>query len=209
MLGIDGACAAGFSFTDRLRTDALPAIGALRTAGIAVEMLSGDRTAAAAETANALGIDRWRAEVLPGDKVNRLNDLALEGHSVLMVGDGLNDAPALAAAHVSMAPASAADIGRNAADFVFLRESLSAVPLALSVSREAGRLIRQNFALAIGYNMLAVPIAILGYVTPLVAAIAMSVSSILVIANALRLRAPVLQPAKGEGRAPALEVAAP
>ncbi len=209
VLGIDGACGAGFAFTDRPRADAPRAIATLRAAGIAIEMLSGDRAAAAAETAKALSIDHWQAEVLPGDKVNRLNELTLEEHRVVMVGDGLNDAPALAAAHVSMAPATAADIGRNAADFVFLRESLAAVPLALSVSRKAGKLIRQNFALAIGYNVLAVPIAILGYVTPLVAAIAMSLSSILVIANALRLRAPTLEVAKERGRAHSLEIATP
>jgi P-type Cu2+ transporter len=183
----DRGMLAGFAFRDRLRPDAAAAIADLKAAGQSVELISGDAPAAVADVAAAVSIDRFAAEVQPGGKVERLACRAASGHKVLMVGDGLNDVPALAAAHVSMAPATAADVGRNAADFVFLRDSLSAVPLALDVSRRSGRLIRENLVLAIGYNAIAVPIAIFGYVTPLIAAVAMSTSSLIVIGNAMRL----------------------
>ena len=187
VLSRNGEIVARFSFEDEVRPGARTTIAALKANVGPVEMLSGDIEAACLRVAEGLGIDGWRAGLLPADKVARIEELSRQGRKVLMVGDGLNDAPALGAAHVSMAPATAADIGRNAADFVFLRESLSAVTIAIEVANRAGRLVRQNIGIAIVYNAIAVPIAILGYVTPLIAAIAMSGSSILVISNALRL----------------------
>lgn len=203
VLAHDGQLLARFQFEDTLRPQAFAAVEALRQQGLRLLILSGDEPVAVASVARMLGITEADAGLLPADKVARLAALASEGRKTFMVGDGLNDAPALASAHVSMAPASAADIGRNAADMVFLGDSLEAVPVALAVSRGAHVLVRQNFALAIIYNAIALPVAIAGYVTPLIAAIAMSLSSILVVANALRL-GPV-NPAK-KNRAPAMRV---
>jgi Cu2+-exporting ATPase len=148
--------------------------------------VSGDNAKRVEEIAKGLGVT-CLGGARPADKVRHIDEMKRSNRKVLMVGDGLNDAPALTAADVSMAPATAADVGRNAADLVFLRESLEAVPQAIEISRRANALIRQNFGLAIAYNIVAIPIAVLGQVTPLVAAIAMSLSSILVVANALRL----------------------
>jgi Cu2+-exporting ATPase len=187
VLARNGSRLADFRFEDRLRVDAATAVAELKDAGLPVEIVSGDRETSVGLIAAELGVDYFAA-VLPGGKAAHIAALEASGRKVLMVGDGLNDAPALAAAHASMAPASAADVGRNAADLVFLRESLSAVPLAISVARNASRLVRQNFAIAVAYNVVAVPFAILGHVTPLVAAVAMSGSSIVVVANALRLK---------------------
>jgi Cu2+-exporting ATPase len=187
VLSRDGRCLADFRFEDRLRAGAAETVDALKRDGLAVEVVSGDREMPVRALASGMGVPYF-AGVLPGGKAAHVVELAAAGKKVLMVGDGLNDTPALMAAHASMAPASAADVGRNAADLVFLREDLSAVSQAIVVSREAGHLVRQNLALAVGYNLVAVPIAIMGHVTPLVAAIAMSGSSIVVVANALRLR---------------------
>jgi len=185
VLAKDDTALARFQFEDRLRDGTHGALETLKQ-DFSIEILSGDHDAAVGRIADKLSL-RYSAGMLPAGKVARIRDIETEGRKVLMVGDGLNDAPALAAAHASMAPATAADIGRNAADLVFLHENLDAVPQAIGIAREAAKLVRQNLVLAVGYNLIAVPVAIMGYVTPLVAAIAMSSSSIIVIANALRL----------------------
>lgn len=186
-LAREGELLAAFVLEDRVRREAQETVGGLVRQGLVVEILSGDRMPVVEDLALRLGIRDFAAGLLPAEKVARVAAHEAAGRKILMVGDGLNDAPALSAAHVSMAPASAADIGRNAADFVFLNESLSAVGDALGISRRSRRLIVQNFGLAVGYNALAVPVAVLGYVTPLVAAVAMSMSSLIVVANAMRL----------------------
>jgi Cu2+-exporting ATPase len=184
----NGRGRAAFRLEDRLRPGARAAMRMLSAEGLSVEILSGDSEDVVRKIAAVLDIP-YAARVSPAGKVDRIASAAAAGAKVLMVGDGLNDTPALAKAHASMAPAAAADVGRNAADMVFLRENLMAVPQAIVIARRAGRLVRQNLALAIVYNAVAVPFAVAGEVTPLVAAIAMSASSILVVANSLRLRA--------------------
>src|SRR3954447_6242939 len=171
-----------------LRPDAQAVIAALKARNIGIEILSGDREPAVTAAAHALGISEWRAGVTPADKIARIEVLKQRGMKVLMVGDGMNDAPSLAAAHVSMSPISAAHLSQATADLVFLGRPLAPVVAAIDASRKALHLMRQNLWLAIGYNVLAVPFAISGVVTPLIAAAAMSGSSILVMLNSLRAR---------------------
>jgi Cu2+-exporting ATPase len=187
-LTAEGEAPQRFAFADRPRADAAEVVAGLKRHGYRLALLSGDRPAVVARIAEALGIEDWRAGCLPQDKVAVLEALAKSGAKVLMVGDGLNDAPALAAGFVSMSPASAAAVSQTAADLLFQGARLAPVALALRVSRRAARLVKQNFALAVAYNLGAVPIAIAGLATPLIAAAAMSSSSLLVTANALRLR---------------------
>ena len=186
-LQVEGEEPVRFAFADQIRPDARDLIGALRARGLEPELLSGDREAPVAAVAQALGITRWRSGLTPADKTTRLAELAQAGERTLMVGDGLNDAPALAGAYASISMGSAADISRSAADLVIQRDRLGAIPLALDVARAARRRVDENFALTILYNLIAVPIAVLGFVTPLVAAIAMSASSVIVTVNAMRL----------------------
>jgi P-type Cu2+ transporter len=176
-----------FAFRDRPRPDAAETLRALAARGLDVRLLSGDRAATVAAVAGALGIAQWRAAATPADKVAALEVLRAAGRRVLMVGDGLNDAPALAAAHVSASPASAADVSQNAADAVFQGARLAPVVELVDVARAARRLARQNVAASILYNAAAVPVAVAGLLTPLLAALAMSSSSLVVVLNALRL----------------------
>ena len=193
--GIRGASVA-LQFEDRLRPDAFEVVQRLHRAGFHTEMVSGDRRSAVEAAATGSGIDQWIAGTLPAAKIARLGELEAAGRRVLMVGDGLNDAPALAAAHASLSPSTAADISQTAADAVFQGERLVPILEALAVAQASRRMALQNFAIAIGYNAVFVPLAIAGLVTPLLAAIAMSASSIAVTANAVRLKTMHLELAK-------------
>ncbi|WP_245452569.1 copper-translocating P-type ATPase [Bradyrhizobium sp. C9] len=177
-----------FAIRQRMRPDAVEVATSLARLGIMVEIVFGDREPAVRRTAETLGIHKWRANVSPTDKVARVEDLTSRGYEGLMVGDGLNDAPALAAAHASMSPVTATHMSQAVADAIFLGEHLGPVIKAVIASRGALRLMRQNLCLAVVYNVLAVPVAIAGLVTPLIAAAAMSCSSVLVMLNALRAR---------------------
>ncbi|QDC08308.1 cadmium-translocating P-type ATPase [Oceanicola sp. D3] len=187
-LSLEGAAPVAFTFADRLRPGAAEAVAALTAAGCEVELLSGDAPRAVARFAKALGIDTFRAGVLPAEKAARVEALQAGGAKVLMVGDGLNDTAALAAAHASVSPATALDAARVASDIVLLGESVAPVADAVTMSRRAVKRIRENFQIATAYNVIAVPLAVAGMATPLVAALAMSASSITVSLNALRLR---------------------
>jgi Cu2+-exporting ATPase len=178
-----------FAFRQRLREDAATVVGGLKRAGYRVAILSGDRKESVADVAAALSIDAWQAALSPADKIARIEAMRKAGQRVLMVGDGLNDAPSLAAANVSMSPVSATHLAQAAADAIFLGDRLEPVATALKLSRRAFTVMKQNLLLAVIYNAIALPVAIAGVVTPLIAAAAMSGSSILVTANALRARA--------------------
>ncbi len=173
-------------FADPERPLTAETLKALTMLGLGQTIVSGDAEGAVAGMAHRLGL-QFHAEVQPAVKLDILKQLARSGKRVLMVGDGINDGPALASAHVSIAPADASDVSRQAADAVFLGDSLMPVALAVAAARRTMRVVRQNFALAVGYNLIAVPLAIAGFVTPLIAAVAMSISSLIVIGNSLRL----------------------
>ncbi|NUB44314.1 cadmium-translocating P-type ATPase [Fertoebacter nigrum] len=177
-----------FAFADRLRPGADTAVAALKAQGKRIILLSGDAEGPVAAMAARLGIAEWSSSCLPQDKAARVAALAATGQRVLMVGDGLNDTAALAGAHVSVSPASALDAARVASDIVLLGQDMAPLADALRTAVLARRRIKENFAISLIYNVVAVPLALIGLATPLAAALAMSLSSITVALNALRLR---------------------
>jgi len=182
-----GSSPVAFQFIDAMRADAAETIALARTAGFQVTLLSGDRVKAVKQTATAAGIEDWLAARRPHEKIAELDRLKAAGHRALMVGDGLNDSPALAAAHASLSPASAAEVSQIASDGIIQGSRLAPIIETIAVARRARRMSLENFAIAAAYNAICIPLAMLGFVTPLIAAIAMSASSIIVTANALRL----------------------
>lgn len=173
-------------FEDSLRPQAPETVAMIKQMGLSTMIASGDRPVALQPIAAALDMSAT-ANMLPGEKMALIERLRASGEKVLMVGDGLNDGPALAAGHVSLAPSSASDASQLTADAVFVGDGLLPVALALQVARRTLHIVRENFVIAVGYNVLAVPLAIAGYVTPLIAALAMSGSSLIVVGNSLRL----------------------
>src|SRR5690606_15271340 len=194
-LGDGERAVARFEVRESARDDASDALTALRAQGLRLHLSSGDSPAAVARFGTALGIDDVHARQTPEQKLAFVRTLQADGRRVAMVGDGLNDAPVLAGADVSLAVADGAALAQRAADLVLTGHSLSRIPQAVGVARRTRRVIRQNLAWAAGYNVLALPLAAAGLVTPWIAALGMALSSLVVTANALRL---ARVPATGE-----------
>jgi len=185
--GEAGSAPVRLVFSDLLHKDAAETVARIKKT-CRVVLLSGDRPEVVRAIAEKAGIDIWRGGVDPREKYEWIDMAAATGHRVLMMGDGLNDAAALSRADVSMSPSSALDIAQNAADIVYQKPGVGSVADALDLARRTQSVVRESFGLAIVYNVIAVPLAVLGFVTPLVAAVSMSLSSLLVVGNALRLR---------------------
>jgi Cu2+-exporting ATPase len=177
-----------FELQDQLRTDAAECIAALKAAGMQVTLLSGDKQSVADHIGKKLGIETVIAEQLPDQKLAYLKSKQSAGRLVIMVGDGVNDAPVLAAANVSIAMGEGSQLAQVTADMVLMSDSLKSVPEAIQMAKRTRVIIRENFAWAILYNLLAMPMATLGLLAPWMAAIGMSLSSLLVVLNALRLK---------------------
>ena len=188
VVAVDGRAGAVLAVSDTVRPSARAAVAALHRLGLSTVLLTGDNLAAARAVAAAVGIDEVVADVLPADKAAAVSRLRAEGRTVAMVGDGVNDAPALASADLGLALVTGTDVALEAADVILLRDDLDVVPTAIRLSRATLRTIRGNLGWAFGYNVAALPLAAAGLLNPLIAGAAMAASSVLVLVNSLRLR---------------------
>ena len=188
LAGWDGRVRGAIAVADTIKPSAAGAVARLRGLGLHPMLLTGDNEATARAVAAAVGIEDVIAGTLPADKAAVIAGLQARGHQVAMVGDGINDAPALAAADLGLALGSGTDVAMSAADLILLRDDLGAVPDAIGLSRATFRTIRQNLGWAFGYNAAAIPLAALGYLNPVLASAAMTLSSVFVVSNSLRLQ---------------------
>jgi P-type E1-E2 ATPase len=188
LVGSGDVVVGGFALADTVKNSAAGAVAALRAMGLRTVLLTGDNPASARTVAAAVGVDEVVAEVLPADKAATVERLQSEGRVVAMVGDGVNDAPALARADLGLAVVTGTDVAIGAADVILVRDDLDVVPTAVALARRTLRTIRGNLIWAFGYNLLAVPVAAAGLLNPLISSGAMALSSLLVVSNSLRLR---------------------
>jgi Cu+-exporting ATPase len=188
LVAVDGTVAGCLSVADTIKTSAAGAVARLQKLGLRTILLTGDRRSAAEDVARLVGVDEVVAEVLPSAKAEVIQKLQAEGRRVAMVGDGINDAGALATANLGMAMVSGTDVALKSADIILVRRSLDVIPDAIELSRRTLRTIRGNLVWAFGYNVAAIPLAATGHLNPLIAGFAMSLSSVFVVTNSMRLR---------------------
>ena len=174
--------------SDTLRSDAVESVEKLKRLGLEVRILSGDEPGAVASIASAVGVDQYHGNLRPEDKLEHVRELQRQGGVVVMVGDGVNDAPVLAGSQVSLAVGSGTQLAHASADMVLLSEHLDNIAEGVETARRTVKIIRQNLSWAVFYNIAAVPLAAAGYIVPWMAALGMSLSSLVVVLNALRLK---------------------
>jgi len=185
---VDNRLVARFELIDMPRKDAADVIGALQRSGIDVVMLTGDHEKAAKRIADMVGIEHFHSELTPQDKAGIVAEIQADGHKIVMAGDGVNDILALAQADIGIAMGNGSDIAIDVSDVVLMNDTLTSLEESFRIGRATYRLVKQNLALSLVYNAITIPLAMAGYIIPLIAAISMSLSSLLVVGNSMRIQ---------------------